>query len=689
MSSVSFAPLLPWPIIAVSALAAAILIALGLRARLRGAWLRALTLVLLVLAITNPSFVSEIRDPLSSIVAIVVDKSQSQNTPERQKQTDMAVSQLKDRLSKISGIEPRVIEVRNRTDNNAPSTQLFSALTSALSDLPPTRIGGAVLVTDGQVHDIPDNIDQLGFNAPVHALITGEEDEFDRRVEVVKAQRFGVVKEPQQLTFRVVDEGKSPGGDALVKVRLNGEPIGKLRVVPGRDQNMEFQLEKGGENIVELQVDDLPGEVTTSNNTAVHVIDGIRQNLRVLLVSGAPHMGERAWRNLLKSDTSVDLVHFTILRPPEKQDGTPINELSLIAFPTRELFVDKINDFDLIIFDRYQHRGVLPILYYDYIDEYVRNGGALLVAAGPEYAGVHTIAQTPLADILPALPNGGVDEEPYYPRLSDIGRKHPVTRGLRGADSEPPAWDRWFRTVNVSKPTGETVMLGANKEPLLVLNHEGEGRVAMLLSDQGWLWERGYDGGGPHVALYRRIAHWLMKEPELEEEALTAKSSGLSVEITRQTLADSVPPANVTLPSGTNVAVQLMKEEPGLYRGRFTAEEPGLLHIKNGDLTTLLHLGAVDAPEFKAEISTTETLKDIAESTHGIVARVANGDNVKLPQILPVRGQVRMDGGNRMLFRLTDETVLKGINTLPLFTGLLGLVALLLAVSTMWWREGR
>ncbi|MCO6185426.1 hypothetical protein [Rhizobium sp. L1K21] len=689
MSSISFAPLLPWPVIAAGAFVAAVLIAIGLRARLRGAWLRATALVLLLLAICNPSFVSEIRDPLSSIVAIVVDKSQSQQLPERQAQTDMAVTALQERLSKLSGIEPRVIEVRNKSDNNSPSTQLFTALTSALSDLPPTRIGGAVLVTDGQVHDIPDNIDQLGFNAPVHALITGREDEFDRRVEVVKAPRFGLVKEPQELTFRVVDDGKSPGGEALVTVRLNGEEFGKVRAVPGREQTMQFTLDKGGENVLELQVAALPGEVTATNNTAVHVIDGIRQNLRVLLVSGAPHMGERAWRNLLKSDTSVDLVHFTILRPPEKQDGTPINELSLIAFPTRELFVDKINDFDLIIFDRYQHRGVLPILYYDYIGEYVRNGGALLVAAGPEYASTHTIADTPLADILPALPTGNVDNEPYYPRLSDIGRKHPVTRGLRGADSEPPAWDRWFRTVDVNRPSGETVMVGANEDPLLVLNHEGEGRVAMLLSDQGWLWERGYNEGGPHVALYRRIAHWLMKEPELEEEALTATSQGLTVEITRQTLADSAEPATVKLPSGESVQVPLTREEPGLYRGRFTAEETGLLHIQNGDLTTLLHLGAVDAPEFKAEVSTTETLQNIASASHGIVQRLADGDGIKLPQILPVRGQVRIDSGNRMVFRLTDETVLKGINTLPLFTGLLGLAALLMAVSAMWWREGR
>jgi hypothetical protein len=189
-------------------------------------------------------------------------------------------------------------------------------------------------------------------------------------------------------------------------------------------------------------------------------MQGIRENLRVLLVSGEPHSGERTWRNLLKSDASVDLVHFTILRPPEKQDGTPINELSLIAFPTRELFVEKIDDFDLIIFDRYQYRNVLPSLYYDYIAEYVRGGGALLVAAGPEYAGENSIANTPLVTALPAKPTGVVTAEGYFPRISDLGRRHPVTRDLEGGQAEPPAWGRWFRSVNVTQPDGVVAMQG-------------------------------------------------------------------------------------------------------------------------------------------------------------------------------------------------------------------------------------
>jgi hypothetical protein len=515
----------------------------------------------------------------------------------------------------------------------------------------------------------------------VHSLITGKADEFDRRIEILRAPRFGIVDEEQELTFRVFDDGEASNQPADVSVKMNGEDLGVVPAVPGAETSFAFRVPRGGNNVLEFSVAATPGEVTDVNNRAIHLIEGIRQNLRVLLVSGEPHAGERAWRNLLKSDASVDLVHFTILRPPEKQDGTPINELSLIAFPTRELFVEKINDFDLIIFDRYQHRGVLPILYYDYIAEYVNNGGALLIAAGPEHAGQDSIALTPLSSVLPATPTGDVHQAGFYPRLSEQGKRHPVTRGLDGSGVEPPQWGRWFRSIDVSSPDGETVMTADGDRPLLVLNRANEGRVAMLLSDQGWLWARGFEGGGPHVSLYRRIAHWLMKEPELEEEALKARATGRTLEVTRQTIGDA---------PGETIALNLNEIQPGLYRGERRMTETGLFTITNGDFSTLVHVGAVDAPEFRAMISTTDTLSPTSEQSRGLTARLDDGDaSVRIPDILPVRGEVRVADDRRMLIRLTDETVLRGVNTLPLFAGFAGLGILLLAVSAMWWREGR
>ena len=157
----------------------------------------------------------------------------------------------------------------------------------------------------------------------------------------------------------------------------------------------------------------------------------MRDRLRVLLVSGEPHAGERTWRNLLKSDAAVDLIHFTILRPPDKFDGVPVDELSLIAFPTQELFMERIDDFDLIIFDRYSVRGILPPEYYMNIAQYVEDGGAILVSAGPEMASVESLNLSPLGPILPARPTGRVIDQPFTPRLTADGRRHPVTAGCR------------------------------------------------------------------------------------------------------------------------------------------------------------------------------------------------------------------------------------------------------------------
>ena len=407
----------------------------------------------------------------------------------------------------------------------------------------------------------------------------------------------------------------------------------------------------------------------------------------MLLVSGAPHSGERTWRNLLKSDASVDLVHFTILRPPEKQDGTPISELSLIAFPTRELFVEKVDEFDLIIFDRYQNRGVLPVLYYDYIARYVEDGGALLVAAGPEFSGIESIADTPLAPALPAAPTGTVTDAGFYPRLSDNGRRHPVTRTLPGSANEPPDWGRWFRTVGVGATTGDVVMSGADNEPLLVLNRYGEGRVAMLLSDHGWLWARGFEGGGPHVALYRRIAHWLMKEPSLEEEALRATATGRTLVVERQTMADTADPATITLPSGETRDITLSPAGEGLFRSELVLDQQGLVEVTSGDLRALAHVGAVDAPEFRATVSTTDVISPLSAESGGLTTRV-NAAASDLPQILPTRS-AQINTGERMGLRASNESVLKGVRSVPLFGGFLGLALMILALGATWFREGR
>ncbi|MHA6686553.1 hypothetical protein [Mesorhizobium sp. A556] len=687
--SLAFDPLLSWPWLATLLAPLAILALAGLWFRQRGAWLRALALVALAAALVNPVFLDEDREPLKSVVAVVVDRSQSQDIGERTAQADAALAGVKDRLARFKQFDVRVVETGQAgVAEDRTETRLFSALDNAFRDVPPSRIGGAIMITDGEVHDAPNGAPE--FAAPLHALITGNDQEKDRRIRFERAPRFGLVGKPLDMTYRVIaTDGQS--GPVDVRVSVNGEQVSVERAFVGQAMPLQVTIPNAGRNIVQLAIDKQDGELTDANNRAIALVDGIRENLRVLLVSGEPHAGERTWRNLLKSDASVDLVHFTILRPPEKQDGTPINELSLIAFPTRELFVEKIKDFDLIIFDRYQHRDVLPILYYDYIAEYVEQGGALLIAAGPEYAGEQTIARTPLMAALPAMPTGEVIDKAFYPRLTDLGQRHPVTRGLDGSATEPPHWSRWFRTIGVENPEGEVVMKGADDRPLLVLDRKGEGRVGMLLSDQGWLWARGYEGGGPHVQLYRRIAHWLMKEPELEEERLTADGRGMVLEIRRQTMSDDPGTAQVITPSGKALGVKLQKSEPGVFTGSVEVKEIGLYQVGNGNLTALAHVGPVNAPEFTDVISTLDKLKPAAEATGGSVRRLAtaSANGVTLPSIVPVRSSGEASGNDWIGLRTTDDSVLKAVSRVPLFGGFLGLGLLLLAMGSMWYREGR
>src|SRR6201995_1725801 len=551
---IAFTPLVPSIGLWVALAAIVVIAALLLLGRSRGAAVRVTALALIVLALANPSFTREDREPLSSVAVVVVDKSPSQNFGARTQETAAAREALVDDLKKIKGLEVRVVEA-GQADGETDGTKLFGALSSALSDVPVDRVAGAFLITDGRVHDIPANAAVVGFQAPVHALITGQKDERDRRIAISAAPRFGIVGQTQTVTYRLDDQGVS-GQRAKVTIRRDGETISERTLQSGQTSSVDIDIKHAGPNIVEIEASPLENELTLVNNRAVVAIDGVRDKLRVLLVSGEPHSGERTWRNLLKSDASVNLVHFTILRPPEKQDGTPINELSLIAFPTRELFQQKINEFQLIIFDRYARQGVLPIAYFDNIARYVRAGGAVLVSAGPDYAANPSICQTPVDSVLPAEPVG-VTEKPFHAHLSEAGKRHPVTRGLEGSNSEPPHWSRFFRTVETRNAGNPPVMTGADREALLLLSRVGEGRVALLLSDHIWLWSRGYEGGGPHLDLLRRMSHWLMKQPDLDEEALRLQVQGKDLVVVRQTMADTVTPVTVTSPSGTTRQVTL------------------------------------------------------------------------------------------------------------------------------------
>jgi uncharacterized membrane protein len=686
--SIAFSPFVSTSVIMALAVLAAALTLLAIYLRQRGAVLRGLAFSLILMALTNPALVTLERDRLDDVVAVVVDKSGSQSLGGRTAQATRAQEEVIRQLKARPGTDIRLIEIEER-DADVDGTRLFEGMQAALSDVPPERISGVIAITDGQVHDIPASAKSLGIRAPVHALITGRADERDRRIEIVEGPRFGIVGKDVQIAVRIIDAGITASAPANLIVKRGGQIIARRTGTPGQLIRIPIRIENAGSNIIEIEVQALPDELTLINNVVVLPIDGVRDKLKVLLVSGEPHAGERTWRNLLKADGNVELVHFTILRPPEKQDGTPINELALIAFPTRELFIQKIAEFDLLIFDRYANQSILPASYFTNIARYVRDGGAVLLAAGSEFAGQGSLASTPLVQILPARPTGQQVERPYLPRISPLGERHPVTRALPGWNAEQPQWAPWFRLVNTQATTGATVMSGPDNAPLLVLDRVGKGRVGQLLSDHAWLWARGLGEGGPYIDLLRRLSHWLMKEPELDEESLRLSARGRVLTIERQTLAEAANDIRLVGPDNEEMKLTLSQVEPGLWRSNFTARRPGLYRAIDADRVAFANVGPANPREFRDVVSTTELLQPLLEQTGGSARRLEQSGSFNVPRILDIRSGTRFAGNDFIGLKPSEAYVVKGAGLTPIALGFLGLALLLGSTILTWLREGR
>ena len=684
--TILFAPLLPqWLIYTLVAIALIPVLA-ALLTRSRGAVLRALALAAFTLALLNPVMRSEEREPLADIAVLLVDQSQSQQLSNRAALTSQAQKAIQAAAATLPATELRTIIIAPSSSTD-DGTLAFAAWEQALASIPPERYAGTILITDGQIHDVPEKFVARGYDGPLHALLTGSKAERDRRIVIQEAPRFAIVGSTATLRLRVEETGNPTPAPVRLSITVGeGEPA-SLTVMPGEDAQVDVQIRHGGRNFFEMTAEPLAGELSQANNHAVIITEGIRDRLRVLLVSGEPHPGERTWRNLLKSDPSVDLVHFTILRPLEKQDGTPINELSLIAFPTRELFIEKLDEFDLVIFDRYERRGILPASYLENVAGYVERGGAVLVASGPDYASPFGLYDTPLGSVLPARPTGAVTEQAFKPEITQIGRRHPVTHQLPGSETTPPSWGRWFRVADVASDTeGETVMSAAAARPLLLLSRKGEGRVALMLSDHVWLWARGFEGGGPQAELLRRLAHWLMKEPELEEEALIATQEGANLLITRRTLAASADAVTLTSPSGKAEKLNLSETEPGRWMARIAASEPGIWRLTDGKLSSLAAVGNIDSREMREIAGTDEKLKPVVKATGGSIIWLSETDVPRLEKTAKGR---RMAGNGWLGLQSNEAYRLTAIREWPLLAGFAGLGLLLGLASLIWRREGR
>ena len=678
INSIIFDPLLPLTVLVALGGVVVLGVVLAVWRGLRGWALRGCAGLVVLLALSGPSLQQEDRSPLSDIVVMIEDVSASQSLSDRAVQSRVAADRMAAAITARGNIELRRITVVDGEGDEG--TLLIGALNDALSQEPRGRIAGVIAVTDGQIHDldVPTNLP-----APFHMIRSGYATDWDRRLTVKNAPAFAIIGEPITLTLRIDDIGAAPQpqGAALLDISIDGGLPQRFSVSIGQDIDVPLTLPHSGRNVIQFTVPTAAAELTDRNNTSLIQINGVRDRLRVLLVSGEPHAGGRTWRNLLKSDSSVDLVHFTILRPPGKQDGVPVEELSLIPFPTRELFLEKINDFDLIIFDRYKRRGILPLIYLENIVNYVEQGGAVLVAAGPDFASADSIYRSPLGRVIPAEPTARVLEEPYLPVVTDLGERHPVTANLQSNGE----WGKWLRQIDVVATSGDIVMEGADGRPLLVLDRVGEGRVALLASDHAWLWNRGYDGGGPQLELLRRLGHWMMKEPDLEEEALTANAIGQTMRITRRTLAEDIPEVTIAAPDGTIATQRLDQVEAGKFEGTFEGSEIGLYRLSNGEQDTVIGLGPAAPSEFVNTIATDDILAPIIKATGGGAHGIEDG----LPSLRNVREGRPATGRGWIGLTPRHAFEVREVRLTPLMPSWLVLLISGLFIIGAWLREGQ
>ena len=681
---IAWAPMLPVWALGALAVLTLLVVGLGLFTRARGAWWRTGAALALLAALANPTLVAERREARPDIAVLVVDESPSQKIGNRLTETRRAAEQLAAKLQALPGVELRTVTVGGNVLTSEDGTRLMTQLDKALADVPRHRLAGVAVVTDGQVHDLPaDAKDLLG--APLHVMLTGQKGEADRRLVIEKAPTYGLVGKPISMSIRVEDAAVAPGTPVQVTIRRDGAAEQRLTVPVGRTVEVPLTLDHGGQTVVELSVEAGPKELTLDNNRAVAALNGVRDRLRVLLVSGEPHAGERTWRSLLKADPSVDLVHFTILRPPEKQDGTPIRELSLIAFPIRELFEIKLDEFNLIIFDRFRRQGILPRAYIANIADYIEKGGALLDATGPPFTGSLSLYRSPLGRVMPAEPTGQVVEQGFKPVLSQAGHRHPVTADLPGSAGDDPTWGRWFRYIDAEAQRGEVVMQGPNARPLLVLDRVGKGRVAQLMSDHIWLWTRGFEGGGPQAELLRRLAHWLMKEPELEENVLSAQLRGDRLEVTRRTVKADDRPVTVTLPNGETASVAMTEDASGKASGTLAVDQPGLYRLADGQRTAITAVGPLNPLEWADVRATDAKLSPFTQASGGSVHWLQDAT----PEPRKVRPGRPAFGRDWIGFRSNGDFATVGLDEVALMPALLVLAMALGMAMIAWRREGK
>ncbi|MDC3091077.1 hypothetical protein OA848_01670 [Rickettsiales bacterium] len=573
-----------------------------------GIFLRLGIFILITLLMLKPGYRIEKIENENDIITFVIDKTDSQKISKRIEEVDKTFNKMLLELTKFKDLDILEIVIDNEkitkrlgnieeiisntktkevVNKITKSTDIINNLENSINEYPSQRISSIFILTDGQIHDLKDNANFEKFDVPIYFLLIGNSKIDDTKVSIISHPEFGYLDE--KITIQVLANDFKADENSFLNLTIqNGTFSEKKLKVPNNDvKNIELKLKNHGPNFIKVTTPNRQDELSAVNNSQLINISGVRKKLRVLLISGAPYMGTRVWRNFLKSDTSVELIHMTVLRPPEKNDNTPLEELSLIPFPVKELFEEKLSNFQLVIFDNFEGKKVLTPLYFQNLINFVDKGGAILEITGPSYNSKSSLFKTEIGRILPGIPSGKLIQKEFKPQLTDLGKKHPITESLFIKNKD---FGTWFQMNDILEIDDDSQVLlsGVNNKPLLAVKKVNDGRIAQIYSHNIWLWsKRENNQGGPYNLLIKNLAHWLMKEPTLEENKLELSFVNNSILIEKSFLRKPDPEKlKITIidPNGIKFEKTLNKSKENRYTAIINNKKDGFYLVYDGEI---------------------------------------------------------------------------------------------------------
>lgn len=571
--------------------------------------------------------------------AVLVDTSRSMSlkTPDGEERQEIVRAALQNNRRSLDRLENRFqVDYFTFDDTSRPATR--EGILDTLSLGATTRIGesidslirglaadppaGILLFSDGADHGRLAAAGQNGGQlapVPIYPVLLPEGGPPDAAVEEIIVDPYAFVRNAFEVRARISVRGL-PQRSLNVTLRRDGQVIGQQRaVIPEGGDTVEVVFsttpQRVGTFAYSVEIPTLPGDSIRENNRRFAIVRVVRDRIRVLQVVGEPSWDTRFLRSYLKNDPNVDLISFKILRTRENQDHTPEGELSLIPFPTRELFTEELAGFDLVIFQNFDYRPyfhVFPGQLLGNLRKFVEeDGGGFLMIGGSMSFASGGYARTPIEQILPLglSGGGGVSESEFRPVLTEQGQRHPITNLDRAPEDALAIWSELppligTNLVGSPKPGATTLMHhpqrrspGGTEMPVLSVMEAGQGRSMALTADSSWRWSFTTAGEGGSTVHYQRFwnhaIRWLVQDPEFGRVRLETDrdryAPGQPVEARCTVMDEQYRPsegaeARIEQRSRTGddqwKAVELDERSPGVFVGEHIPDQGGVMELR-------------------------------------------------------------------------------------------------------------